>query len=403
MSKSNMAGAGAWKDKGVVSFLAGAKPDAIVHIPAPCEAGKPKVETKDFHFTKCIDWGMAKGQEALATQMGNRVRKCEKCGKPNAFTLTICNSCGAQLPKETTTTPNVFMCFAYGFEGLKLSLRFQDDNMLVLDDMLSLSPCHFNALWTKDWIPDFRWLLTRPKEGLRVLTTMKKNCDSALQEQFECNAEYKAKITSGGDLKDNVVSGLNFPPSQFQLHLQYIAVPMLPFQFAQYLNNVHYTKGRFFPVEYVLEALKMLVAKGQYIDVQEDTTGEQIIKCLDAMGVSYDKIYDAVFASVADKQRKFGKWEPKSFDKLVVDNKLYDFKVGDDGVPVPIGEPQDGEVAKQVDLDKATLQNYGRPYNEGKPNAISWYKFAKEPGTVSRIDKAFPAEGQAVHPAGQAF
>ena len=48
--------------------------------------------------------------------MKNKVKKCS-CGKPCAFTLTECNSCGASLVDlEITYTNNVFMGFIYGLQ-----------------------------------------------------------------------------------------------------------------------------------------------------------------------------------------------------------------------------------------------------------------------------------------------
>eukprot|EP00756_Hemistasia_phaeocysticola_P058912 Hpha_TRINITY_DN35591_c0_g1::TRINITY_DN35591_c0_g1_i1::g.84563::m.84563 len=392
-------GAGAWKNAaGDVCFLA--RPRAgvkvIEEVAAPCPSSQPKVPTAECHFAKCAQWGKSHEErdsqiQGLERQMGNKVRKCGKCGKPNAFTLVTCNSCGADLPKETTTTPNVFMCFVYGFEGLKLSLRYQDKNMMVLDDMLSLSSAHFNALWARDWIPDFRWLLARPTEGLEVLQTMYDKCHEALREQFVGGQlEFYSTVNNGTiPLDEMVIAGMNFPPSQFQLHLQFITLPLLPFQYAQYLKNVHFTKGRFFPVQYVLDALTKLKAEGKCLKIEEDTPAEKVMDALATFGISYDDHWDLVNKSVEERQVKAGNWDPERFEKVALGDRLYDFTV-DGGTVKPEGQGEPAEVSKQVDADKATLQNYGRPYSDGKPDARSWYSFAKSPGEVKRFDEAFP-------------
>jgi hypothetical protein len=36
-------------------------------------------------------------------------------------------------------------------------------------------------------------------------------------------------LIDSGELRTHVIAGLNFPPSQYQLHLQYLLPPLLPF------------------------------------------------------------------------------------------------------------------------------------------------------------------------------
>ena len=38
---------------------------------------------------------------------------------------------------------------------------------------------------------------------------------------------------------------------QFQLHIQYMLPPFLPFHYVQYLEGNHMTSQRFFPLEYI--------------------------------------------------------------------------------------------------------------------------------------------------------
>ena len=95
--------------------------------------------------------------------MFNVIRKCAKCSKPCAYTLEICNSCGAQLPHETTRSDNIFLGFIYGLRAssfpLKISVRHQTEDTLVFDDLLALSTCHLNAIPTDVYISDLRFLL----------------------------------------------------------------------------------------------------------------------------------------------------------------------------------------------------------------------------------------------------
>lgn len=51
----------------------------------------------------------------LAAQLRNRVKKCPVCGKPNAFTLAVCNGCANDLRAVPESfTHNVFTSFIYG-------------------------------------------------------------------------------------------------------------------------------------------------------------------------------------------------------------------------------------------------------------------------------------------------
>ena len=58
-------------------------------------------------------------------------------------------------------------------------------------------------------------------------------------------------------MRSHVIAGCNFPPSQFQLHIQYILPPHLPFQYRMYLDGQHYTHKRFFPLEYIKAVLAL--------------------------------------------------------------------------------------------------------------------------------------------------
>jgi hypothetical protein len=117
---------------------------------------------------------------ALSVQLHNLVRKCGACGKSCAFTTTLCNGCGAELPQETVHTDNIFMSFIYGIAKVPcatlpppdeprvscacactaaqgdrfpydIAVRLQTRELLVFDDPLALSPCHFCAIPTTCW------------------------------------------------------------------------------------------------------------------------------------------------------------------------------------------------------------------------------------------------------------
>ena len=51
---------------------------------------------------------------------------------------------------------------------------------------------------------------------------------------------------------------------------------------------------------------------------------------------------------------------------------------------VCVGKAVDGDPKDMTNKDKVTLQNYGRPYANGKPSG-TYYKFAREPGAPNDL------------------
>ena len=78
--------------------------------------------------------------------------------------------------------------------------------------------------------------------------------------QFIGDLAWRRKYLKGGDkkltrkaidrLREHVVCGCNFPPSQFHLHIQYMLMPLIPYQYRMYKEGAHYTQKRFFPLAY---------------------------------------------------------------------------------------------------------------------------------------------------------
>jgi hypothetical protein len=152
-------------------------------------------------------------RQALGAQLHNLVRKCAACGKSCGFTTTHCNGCNAELPQETVHTDNIFMSFVYGIAKVRcvrpcprrtsparaaractgaqgdrfpydIAVRLQTREVLVFDDPLALSACHFCAIPTTCWAADWRLLLRAPMEGLALLSALEEAAWSCLEEQF---------------------------------------------------------------------------------------------------------------------------------------------------------------------------------------------------------------------------
>ena len=208
-------------------------------------------------------------RRVVGARLKNKVRKCAACQKPNAFTLATCNACGHDLSKtELSYTNNVFSGFAFGIEKgpfpFTVSLRHQDVDFLVLDDLLGLTPCHFNAVPTSLYLADWRYLLRNPMRGRALIEQLYARCVDVLRTQFLANGEWRRSVfrDDAASLSDDELvrmagCGFNYPPSQYQLHLQFAMPPLLPAQFELYERGVHFTHMRFFPLSYVRAGIKI--------------------------------------------------------------------------------------------------------------------------------------------------
>jgi len=98
-------------------------------------------------------------------------------------------------------------------------------------------------------------------------------------------------------------------------------------------------------------------------DVHEDTSIETIIKFYDEKGVNYEKIWAASCENYYASHRRLANWNPADFEHIIVADKLYTLK---DGHAHPVEGPFDSKAINEK--DKLVLQNYGRPYANGKPS-----------------------------------
>jgi len=176
-------------------------------------------------------------------------------------------------------------------------------------------------------------------------------------------------ISNPEELRNHIACGCNFPPSQYQLHLQFMLPPFTPYHWFLYLNDGHFTKERFFPIEYIRQVLALNIP----YDVQETTPIEDIIAFYDKAGVNYLQIWKECYENYARSHHRFANWQQQDFQHLVVGDQLYSIE-GKKAVPV---EGNHDLKAIYNTHDKAVLQNYGRPYNQaGKPTG-GYYAFAK--------------------------
>lgn len=331
-----------------------------------------KAEKSDaMFFGKMEEFAEDRRHDPLfVSQLRNEIKKCGACGKVCGYNLTSCNSCGAELPNEVTHSHNIFTAFIYGVAKVPfpahISIRKQTEDMLVFDDILALSPCHLNVIPTHTYVPDWRFLLRDPKAGLELVTRLEDAAWECVREQFVANESWRIKFLKPGtpieSLRAHIITGCNFPPSQFQFHIQYILPPLLPYQYSMYLDGNHLTFGRFFPLDYI----KRLLALDEPVAVQMNTSVDEIRERFDKR-VSYEEAHAAVYERSGASHCALANWQRADFALTIEKGGLVN------------GEGGESKAADDiVAADKAILQNYGRPYGDnGKPTG-TYYKFARK-------------------------
>mmetsp|Transcript_6620 Transcript_6620/g.8021 ORF Transcript_6620/g.8021 Transcript_6620/m.8021 type:complete len:377 (+) Transcript_6620:110-1240(+) len=370
MDDSSLLGVG---DSGV--FL-GAKREEFEGCFVPSKAEKTSSQFATFE-DRIRTFKNDQYKQLLKKQSQNIIKRCLKCNKACASSplAPSCNSCGATLPSEESTSSNVFTGFAFGIgKGpfpYTISLRFQSPSILVFDDLLALSSCHLNAIPTTHHIVDWRFLLKRPKEGLEILNNLQLAAERVFTESFWTNQKWKERFfhpkfhkVAAKAVLDLAFAGMNFPPSQFQLHLQFIVPPLLPYQYHLYQKGVHATKFRFFPLKYIRKILET----GEKMDITMKTNVFDIITYFEKLGISYDDIYKEAYDSLDKNHKLLANYLAKDF--------MYRLR-GDTVFHAVTHMPCNFEKSEVVTKDKSVLQNYGRPYSEQKPTG-TYYKYAKK-------------------------
>ncbi|KEG09900.1 hypothetical protein DQ04_04471010 [Trypanosoma grayi] len=267
---------------------------------------------------------------------------------------------------------------------LRISIRHETDSLMVFDDPLALSPAHFCAIPTTDFIPDWRYLLCQPKRGLELVRSLLNACHKVLTEQFLENSEWKSTVLRSPDMeaKQHTLVGFNYPPSQNQLHVQYIVPPLMPHQFYMYCRGQHFTYNRFFPLSYVEKCLNELAKKDEAPDTQEFLLSlpiDDLIVMLDKKcNASYQREHCAFLSRVEVLQNHFGNWAMDNFEGVYHVPENTGSNKGKLLFKKPSGESFYVDEPSAIAEDKKRLQNYGRPYDEKENPSGGFYSFAKK-------------------------
>mmetsp|Transcript_46088 Transcript_46088/g.62578 ORF Transcript_46088/g.62578 Transcript_46088/m.62578 type:complete len:172 (+) Transcript_46088:2-517(+) len=170
----------------------------------------------------------------------------------------------------------------------------------------------------------------------------------------------------------------------YQLPLQFIPPPLLPFHYSLACKGQHAQRDRFFPIEYLQAAFRL--GDKVKMSVDEDTDMSKIVSSLSDLGVNYDTYYDSWISKMHAMQKKYSG---------AFSNDEFRFKVFGGGTITQCndGAEVQGEDAQKLKQDdERELNSYGRPYGEDDSPSGTYYKYAKQPDEVA----AFPLDADAV-------
>jgi len=362
-------------------YLAGLKEGQIPFVNRPTDECEPLFDTID-RFREAN----AGNQELLET-LWNRVKVCPKCGKPFAYTLYTCNSCNNSLEKvDISYTENFFTGFMYGVARgkipYKISIRWQDQDFMCFDDPLVVTPCHLNTIPTSVYVPDLRYLFADPKRGLALVDKLLDVARNACHDQFWGHSRFRETYfgaeerPSPKEVGEFALSGMNFPPSMFQIHLQFIHPPLLPFHLNMFMDGFHFSYKRFFPVDYLQKALAL--GDSVKMKVDDNTDIEAILDLVKRQGVNYDEYHSALLRKCTTLQHRWSPWKESMFKYQVVNGTM--------AVPMGQDTPISDVDIKQIQKDDCKMiQSYGRPYGPDDKPSGTYYKFAKKAGDVKHF------------------
>ena len=376
-------------------YLAGVKADAGYGLP-------PQIlNDATFKFDGTITDFAAQLPPEASGQMWNKAIICPKCSKQCAVTLTQCNNCDASLDGvPITATENILMGFVYGCKrslkfDLKLSMRRETPDVLVYDDLLARSSVHMNSIPTDVHIPDFRWLLLQPAKGKALMQKLEQAAWDAVVNTVYAHQAWRdevlrpGSITAVDELREHCIFALNAVPSQYQLHLHCIVLPLNPNDYHEMLKDNRFSKGRWLPYAYVLAACDALVKHGMgTLDHATDLEVVDVLARLDEppYSLNYGKYFDDDLLRYETSHKKLENWttHPSRFSIMATADASkpdgYALSALDAGAAV------DTDVKALIANDKKFLTTYGSHPSGGKVGPTTYYTHAKGVGGVTTCE-----------------
>lgn len=343
-------------DDSKVQFLVGFSPPDGAYVTLP---QKPMCSSPTFR-------GPLEDLEQYGFDIWNEAKVCDECGKSCAGMLSLCNGCNAKLSTNLTKTPNALLAFTYGVQYIgnrenprcaKFSLRYQDEKSFAFDDMMSRTPMHLCCV-PSDVIRDVKDLLSR-ENALEIISTLEEAGWRGIEASL--TPEWLAMVNLPlSRIRELLMCGFNGAPSQFQLHLHVKVPPLLPEDMFLTQQGSRFTYRRWLPLEYVkaCAAIRPIPVLGP---------NDDICDVFDKLGdFNYDTMMKAAVERYVSASEEANLWREDWFTHRVIDGKVIDAH----------GKEADGSLGDWVMRDKLAMQNFGRPFVNGKPEPINFYGYA---------------------------
>jgi len=314
----------------------------------------------------------------------NKVKKCPdpRCKKPCAYTMEHCNQCAAALADvEVSTTENIFMGFIFGVKGgffpYTISLRAESERFIVFDDLLGTAPMHTLIIPAFSWIPDFRHFFLAPQHALGIIEEMYQEGRRVMRTQFWNNKKFHDKYWSNvEDMDSLIVAGFNYPPSQWQVHMQFLAAPSSPYFYNAMQRGLHLNNGRFFPLAYIKAILNSVIEFPLSPHINTETEADEIVQYFNQRQIKYNDFHNRELQRWQKLQEQCSAYHVNDFTRLVIEDTVFDMNL----------QRTEEDAKKLQKRDKVALQNYGQPYKK-HPDVIgkfseyagSYYAFTKKP------------------------
>ncbi|CAK9071386.1 unnamed protein product [Durusdinium trenchii] len=227
--------------------------------------------------------------------------------------------------------------------------------------------------------PDVRHLFCDPGPALALLDKMEESAWTALAQGPLASAEWRKKALSAAGyempleaLREHVIMAFNLPPSQYQLHLQFMLPPLLPSHLGVFRSGAHFVHLRHFPLAYVREALKKMQAAGLAFPDASNLTAPELVQRISSTfsEIDYSRAHGVDMERLEKSNALLANYDPADFTHAVK---------GDEVTDKHTLKKIEGLSAKELDAaDKLSLQGYGRPYVGGKPGGV-YYSYARSP------------------------
>lgn len=234
-------------------------------------------------------WTNIRTNQNVQNQLANDSKLCankdynesgKPCGKVCARSVDTCNKCGRNeftvLEPEKKGYYNVLALMLYGLNLNPFStpdkpadlVWWVHDNLppppktntntqcVVVDDALQIMPFHVLAVPTKLYVREWRHLFVNPELGLDLVSELYRSAQEACRRQV---SNFLNPLSNNNihekNFENYMTCGFNLLPSQAQLHLQALCMPISLNQQEKYEKGEHFTLWRFFPVKYVYKLL----------------------------------------------------------------------------------------------------------------------------------------------------